>query len=171
MISPTPDPWTSAEPACAVSEEVAPCDDEDWDDSLALETDVVPALLPVGCNAYWGDVQYVWLRVDSVEDGPQRDEVSWIGRRREWCDWVIDETGWAGILDVDTLSGGWLDFLLREGVAPGQLFYVRLHCTYYQDYEGEWDMDVDWEVVARELWNEVEVWIAWETEFGDKFDV
>lgn len=161
----------SKEPAVAVLVQ-APAFEEaygnNWDDSLPIY-DVVPALLPVGCNAYLSGVkgveQYVWLVVDSTADGVETADDRWIGRRPHRFESAIYETGWESILGVAHYDD-WRDFLLREGLAPGQSFLVRVCFSSHRDYWGEYDEDWDVEVVARERMLPDEHLLAWETELG-----
>jgi hypothetical protein len=160
-MRPCPDPWpTSGEPAAAVPDENAErdfhrIDKEEWDDTLPLEVEPVPALLPVGCDAYVKPrhgrvIQYRWLVVESAGDGAEPAGDSWIGRRGDAHD-AATEVGWAAVLDVRWTRCGhdWADWLLRAGVASGQHFLVRVEYRAWRDAWGESADAVVGEVAAR----------------------
>ena len=77
----------------------------------------------------------------------------WLEYPETWVDFIHDGTGWAGLLRIEDSEGeGCRDWLLREGIAPGQPFLVRFHSfaaaapDYYGGYDGE---DWDHEILAR----------------------
>ena len=137
---------------------------QELDDSY--HGDVLPWLVPTGCDVFLADhnVQYRWLRVDSLwyEDDPEEAATDHVGREDGHVEQVSD-FGWAQVLDVDLRDrDAWVDFLAREGVAPGQPFLVRVGFTYTTDYWGEHDCDIDAKVVAVEPWARSCVLAAWD---------
>ena len=70
-----------------------------------------------------------------------------------WVDYVVNEGGWADALYIEDASGdGARDWLLRQGIAPGQPFLVRFFGfrpatpDYWGEYDGE---DWSYEILAR----------------------
>jgi len=129
------------------------------DDTPEIEEAPIVRLIPVGCNVYTTDEQLVWLFVDTDDDGPERAGVDSIGRCNYWHDSTIDDSGWDAVLGLQ--AGTWYDWLMAEGVAPGQRFLVRLRFSTSQNYFGEWDGEWDAEVVAREPWSAERSAAAW----------
>jgi len=128
---------------------------------------VLPALVPVGCNIYTGHkgfLQYCWLVVEDIYEGPTRNESRWTGARSRDFDRLIDDTGWQEILEVPWRRQDgydWRFFLLAHGIAPGQSFLVRLRCLFLKDYWG--DCAESWyaEVVAKAPMRDEDTLTAW----------
>jgi len=142
----------------------------DWDDAFPIYGEIDPHLLPVGCNAYITtgkknptSRQYVWLRIDCIGDGPEDVGERWIGRRDDYHDEELRESGWTHILDL-AWDQDWDAWMLREGIAPGQEFLVDIEATYtksWTDYGYEYDVEFAVEIVARAPRSPAEVVAQW----------
>lgn len=81
----------------------------------------------------------------------------------EWFDYECDN----GMLEcLMGCEGKWPEWMLREGIAPGQQFVIRVsEPSYTKDCWGEYDVDYgDWEIVQRQpLPDGVAgmLWFAW----------
>jgi len=85
-----------------------------------------------------------------------------------WLSGEMDAVG-----DLDDILGvseveGVEQFLLENGIAPGQPFFVQTAFWCHQDYWGEWDSGVEMEVVDIAKWDPERVAIAWEAFFMRK---
>lgn len=94
--------------------------------------DVLPFLIPVGVNVFANanDEYYLWLVIDdpfygaeSYGDIEQGDDV---GREPEWLDDEIINIGWYYLLDIKYGEEGWVEFMLKHGIAPGQPFLIKI---------------------------------------------
>jgi len=79
-----------------------------------------------------------------------------------WLDYELGEIGWdilgLGCYDAETWA-------LKEGIAPGQPFQVRIDPPHYhQDYWGEWDVDYEWDIIDKAPFTNdmtLAAWLAW----------
>jgi hypothetical protein len=81
----------------------------------------------------------------------------------EWLDYEMEGGGLENLLGCD---GKWYDWMLREGIAPGQEFTVRVPMpAYTTDYWGEHDVDYgDAEVIFKQPMSDLVsgcLWFAW----------
>lgn len=114
-------------------------------------------------NLHWGSACRVWLEylvMEPVEGEPGRE--TWIyafenvgdGGYPAWLDYELDAVGWKQILGIESaiLEGDddeSLDWLLREGILPGQPFCVELTPHYSTDYwTNECDIEIDVTIVG-----------------------
>ncbi len=107
----------------------------------------------------------VWLTYTVYREGDAFAPNTWrylfegagVGEIADWLVYEEDCTGWRDIIigsDVPCGEGdddGALDWLIQNGIAPGQDFCVEFTPHYSRpDYEtGEVDLDIDVEVIAR----------------------
>lgn len=93
-----------------------------------------------------------------------------------WLYDEINESGWDIILSPQhrTAESGlgwcfastWTEWALREGIAPGQPFRIRVWPPEYsQDYWGEWDCEWEWEHVDKMPYDNEDTLAAWEAWF------
>jgi len=79
-----------------------------------------------------------------------------------WLDYEMGEIGIDYMLDIGVDHERWA---LREGVAPGQPFLIRIEPPrYYQDYWGECDVEYEWELLDKKPYTDamaLEAWLAW----------
>jgi hypothetical protein len=78
-----------------------------------------------------------------------------------WLTYEQDAVGFPDTMGVDP-GDRTVQFMMQYGIAPGQPFWVdaTYHCS--QDYWGEWDSEVDWDVCGYEMWSLERVCTAWE---------
>lgn len=68
-------------------------------------------------------------------------------------------------LEIQDVEG----FLLREGIAPGQAFYMRVAFRYSTpDWEGDVGLTLTRTVLSKEPWTQEQVASAWEAYLGRK---
>lgn len=90
-----------------------------------------------------------------------------------WLHDEINDSGWDIILSPQhrTTESGlgwvfattWTEWALREGIAPGQPFRIRVWPPEYsQDYWGEWDCEWYWEHVDKMPYDNEDTLAAWE---------
>lgn len=59
-------------------------------------------------------------------------------------------------------------FLLENGIAPFQRFYLHISASYYKDYWGEYDSEFDYEVLNIEPWDTNRICTEWEAFWARK---
>jgi hypothetical protein len=108
----------------------------------------------------------VWLKV--VFDGGLGDAPAMLDSWPDHAEWLDYEMEWGGlqVLIGDSDGTEWWEWMLRNGIAPGQEFWARVEQpTYSWDYWGEHDVEYgDWEIARREPIPDDRagrLWLAW----------
>ena len=85
-----------------------------------------------------------------------------------WLSYELDAMGEIGeILGIAT--GDETDrFLLENGIAPFQRFYMRITARYSRDYWGEYDTDIEGWVLSVEPWEINRICTEWEAYWARK---
>jgi hypothetical protein len=84
-----------------------------------------------------------------------------------WLSYEFDTVG--GLGDILDISGDQVDmFLLENGIAPFQRFYLYITAHYYKDYWGEYDSEIECEVLNVEPWDVNRVCTEWEAYWARK---
>lgn len=79
-----------------------------------------------------------------------------------WLSYELDAMGQIGDI-LDIVQGNDVDrFLLENGIAPFQRFYMRISAHYSRDYWGECDSDIEGWVLNIEPWDDVRIATEWE---------
>lgn len=109
---------------------------------------------------------FVWIKV--VFDGGMDDDPALLESWPEHCGWLDYEMECRGLqaLIGDDDGTFWWEWMLHNGIAPGQEFWVKVQrVSYTTDYWGEHGVDYgDWEITAREPMPEDRagrLWFAW----------
>lgn len=127
-------------------------------------------------NALYSAKQ-AWIRVVASEDwewGCLRIEFDCDGPPvNHWLAWELDGVGTLTDVLGLRLSGEFLndveDLLLREGIAPGQSFWLHLTYHFSKDaWTGECDSEVDYEVIDVMGVDPERAKLEWEALFGRK---
>lgn len=110
------------------------------------------------------DWEWGCLRLEFDCDGPPHNH---------WLAYALDGIGTLTDVLGLRLSGEFLndveDLLLREGIAPGQPFWLRLTHHFSKDYwTGECDSEVDFEVIGVTSMDPEQATLEWEALFGRK---
>ncbi len=116
---------------------------------------------PESCNP-----SHVWLKI--VFDGGMEDNPALLDswpENADWLDWEMECAGLEALINRSH-DEPWWQWAIRNGIAPGQEFIVRVERpTYERDYYGESDVDYgDWEIVGREPMTDDRagrLWFAW----------
>jgi hypothetical protein len=114
------------------------------------------------------DPPYVFLSIvfdGGLEDSPALvgvypSNVRWFGCEYDGC------CGLEGFLGCDRT---WYEWMLHEGIAPGQRFVVRVpQPSYFRDYDGEYDVEYgDAYVVWKQPLPQGTEWMLWFAWFKD----
>lgn len=139
-------------------------------------------------NLYLSDgTCYVWV---ALEESGEDLDLCMIGndppmmKDREgeptghWLEFELNQAGWECIISpehttVDSSQGWcfgqtWVNFALREGLAPRQAFLLKLDPPVYsQSYDYwsggyEYDVEYSWEIIAREPYSQKKALRAWD---------
>lgn len=101
-----------------------------------------------------------WLSLELSCDGPHP---------QHWLGFEMDAIGLNELLGFEGTDEAKEEFLLQQGIAPGQRF--RIEATYHSyqtwtDYGYEYDADTDWSVINIEPWTVDQIVEAWENYFA-----
>ncbi len=98
-----------------------------------------------------------------VSDGADGDLMRFVPAADSYIEDLRSECGWeAFFLDVSNWRDfKWTSFALAKGLAPGQPFAVRLTIDSTCDYWGEYDLDLDAEIVQIIPWPPARTLRSW----------
>lgn len=85
-----------------------------------------------------------------------------------WNHWLAHEMSNAGVPEAFGMACSDVEeFLMSNGIAPGQRFLLHIRAWSSRDYWGEWDGGVEVEgVLWKEPWSDDRIACAWEALFG-----
>lgn len=116
----------------------------------------------------WETCDPPFVTILAVFDGGPEDGPTLLGSdppNAGWLDWELEAASLGNLLGIESIPS-W-DWMLREGIAPGQEFLVRIpRPTYTRDYWGEHDVEYgDVEITWRQPTARPDLlWFAWLTD-------
>ncbi len=125
-------------------------------------------VLPVLYEDAWYGVNDCYIRCFACEEeewGSFYLEIDCDGPPpNHWLAYMLDCVNLVEMLYMDPVER----FIIENGIAPGQPFYLYLTYNCSQDYFGEIDEEVDYEVTSIVPWDREKVLTEWEAFYGRK---
>jgi hypothetical protein len=126
--------------------------------------------------AYFADTSLCWFTV-SIEYRVEDDELYFSldcdgPHPGHWLSCELDNTSLAEMLVGHNTAyedhKETIDWMMREGIAPGQMFMIEAWYNCYQDHWGDWDCEVDYRIMDREPMTAKQSVEAWLTYFQER---
>jgi hypothetical protein len=139
--------------------EIQPGRDDDWEARVIRAKH--PVMSPDG-RAIWNRSEgWFWVTAE-IDDDRFLVSIDAEGPTAPWMAWLQDNEGLTWEMFKTHEGAEMAAMLMGMGVAPGQPFFIHMSFSSHTNYFGEYDEDVEWELLDVEKLSPAEAANRWQ---------